>query len=241
MNKEKILVVDDEKEVVELLKDWLEEADYTVFTALDGKSALREFFVHKPELVVVDILMPGMDGFELCERIRELSEVPIIILSAKGQEMDKVRALNLGADEYLVKPIGRSEFLARVAALLRRAKTPLAEGMVTLYSDDVLTLDFAKHEAYVRGKKVFLTPLEYRLLSYLAQNSDRVLSHQELWDKVWGWEYGSPESVKWYVASLRKKIEEEPERPKLIITIRGVGYRYVRPGTEEALRKPNQT
>ncbi len=229
MSNEKILVVDDEAAVVELLKDWLEEAGYQVVTGSDGGEGFRQFFNHRPDVAIIDVLMPGTDGFELCQRIREVSQIPVIFLSARGQESYKVRGLNLGADDYLVKPIGSKELLARVAAATRRAKLPAAAEAATAYSDGAVSLDHGQHEAYVRGEKVSLTPTEYRLLSYLVQHRGQVVTQQQLWDSVWGWDAGSLDSVKWHISYLRKKIEENPENPKLILTVRGVGYRYQSP------------
>ncbi|MFP3975389.1 MAG: response regulator transcription factor [Chloroflexota bacterium] len=228
MANEKILVVDDEEAVTELIKEWLEEGDYRAITASDGRSGLKQFFEHKPDLALVDIIMPGMDGFELCQRIREVSEIPIIILSAKGAEVDKVRGLKLGSDEYLVKPVGGKELLARVEATLRRMSMTSAEAPDT-YSDGILTIDYKKRTVYVRDKHVSLTPIEYRLLVHLVENQDQVLANDQLWARVWGWEYGSQESVKWHMSYLRRKIEENPKEPKLIVTVRGFGYRYQRP------------
>lgn len=225
MAEEKILVVDDEEALTELLKAWLEEEGYQVTTAQDGSIGLKEFFKHQPDLAIVDIVMPGLSGFDLCQRIREVSEIPVIVLSAKGMEMDKVQGLNLGADEYLVKPIGRQELLARIAAALRRAGV-VPQTAPTNYSDGIITLDYAKHEAYVRGEKIALTPTEYRLLANFVKHADQVLTQQQLWDRVWGSDFGSLESVKWHIAYLRKKIEENPQNPSLIVTVRGVGYRY---------------
>ena len=234
MDKQKTLVVDDEPALVELISEWLEKGGYEVFSANDGLSGLREFFKHQPDLVILDVAMPSMTGFELCQRIREVSQVPVIMLTAKGQELDKVRGLNLGADEYLVKPMGRQELLARVGALLRRVyMTPMEPA--NNYSDPVLSLDFAKHEAFVCGEKVALTPTEYRLLSYLVQNPEQVLTLQQIWDRIWGLTGGSLESVKWHIAYLRKKIEMNPEKPELILTVRGVGYFYQKPLAKPAV------
>lgn len=230
MGNEKILVVDDEPAVVDLLKDWLEEAGYQTIAASDGSEGFKQFFNHRPDLAIIDILMPGTDGFELCQRIREVSQIPIIVLSARGQESYKVRGLHLGADDYLVKPIGGKELLARVAAALRRSRMPAAE-QASSYSDGVVSLDFKQHEAYVRGERVSLTPTEYRLLSYLVQHRGQVVTQQQLWDSVWGWDAGSLDSVKWHISYLRKKIEEDAENPQLVVTVRGVGYRYRAPAS----------
>jgi DNA-binding response OmpR family regulator len=227
MDKSKVLIVDDEIALVELLREWLEWGGYEVVTAPDGMSGLREFFKHQPDMAILDISMPGLNGFELCQRIREVSQAPVIMLTAKSQELDKVRGLNLGADEYLVKPLGRQELLARVSAILRRAHMSPDESS-NIYTDKVLTLDFAKHETFVRGQKVSLTATEYRILAYMVKHPDQVLTQQQLWDRIWGWNEGSLDSVKWHMACLRKKIEEFPDKPQLIVTVRGAGYRYQR-------------
>lgn len=229
MPGEKILVVDDESTVTDLIKEVLEEADYTIFTALDGLSGLRAFFRHQPDLAIIDIMMPSMDGWELCSRIREVSEIPVIILSAKGQEMDKVRGLATGADEYLVKPVGNKELVARVESALRRARMATVGEQRQTYSDEAVTIDFLKRAAYVRGKAVALTPLEYKLLCCLVNSAGQALTLDNLLDRVWGPEYDSPEIVKWHVSHLRQKIEEDAAHPRLIVTVRGVGYRYQKP------------
>jgi DNA-binding response OmpR family regulator len=228
MDKAKILVVDDEVALADLLQEWLAWGNYEVRVAHDGLAGLREFFQNKPDLVILDVTMPGLNGFELCQRIREVSNIPVVILTAKGQEIDKVRGLNVGADEYLVKPLGRQELLARVGAMLRRANMPVGENNGA-YADAAIAIDFNKHEVSVRGERVALTPTEFRILAYFVQNPDQVLSQQQLWDRIWGWSQGSLESIKWHIAYLRKKIEIEPDKPRLIVTVRGAGYRYQKP------------
>ncbi len=227
MDKAKILVVDDEVALVDLIREWLEWGGYEAVCATDGMKGLREFFTHHPDLAILDVAMPGLNGFELCQRIREVSQIPVAMLTAKSTELDKVRGLNLGADEYLVKPLGRQELLARVSAMLRRAHMA-PDSSSNVYSDAALTMDFARHETFVRGERVVLTATEYRLLAYLVQHPDQVLTQQQLWDRIWGWGEGSLESVKWHVACLRKKIEAQPDKPRFIITVRGAGYRYER-------------
>jgi two-component system response regulator RegX3 len=228
MDALKILVVDDEPALVEMLSEWLVKGGYEVIPARDGLTGLRAFFKHQPDLVILDVAMPAMTGFELCQRIREVSPIPIIMLTAKAQELDKVRGLTQGADDYLVKPIGRQELLARIGALLRRSYMSLTEPLSN-YDDSVISLDFAKHEAVARGEKVLLTPTEYRLLTCLVQSHDRVLTLQQISDRTWAGSSGSPDIVKWHVASLRKKIEINAEKPELILTVRGVGYLYQKP------------
>lgn len=223
-----VLVVDDESAVLGLIATCCQEAGYNVLTAQNGKEALRLFYESRPDLLIVDIRMPVMDGFELVSRVREVSEAPIIVLSALGQEKDKVHALRLGADDYLVKPIGMQELVARVEAALRRAR-PTRPGERGVYSDGVVTIHTDRQEAYVRDEKADLTPKELRLLMYLTQRTGKVVSVQELLQGVWGSTHYSEESVKWHVASLRRKIEEDPHDPKLIVTVWGSGYRYDKP------------
>lgn len=229
MPGDRILVVDDEPSVTELMKELLEEAGHSVVTAFDGLAGLRAFFQHQPDLAIIDIMMPRMDGWELCSRIREVSEIPIIILSAKDQEMEKVRGLAIGADEYITKPVGNKELVARVESALRRARMTTAAEQRQIHSDEVLTIDFLKREVYVRGSQVSLTPLEYKLLCCLVHHTDQVLTLDQLLDRVWGPEYDSPEIIKWHMGHLRQKIEEDPTNPKLVVTVRGVGYRYQKP------------
>ena len=222
-----VLLVDDEPAVLEMLVACCQESDYQTITAADGREALRLFFQHQPDLVITDVRMPNMDGIELTRRIREISEVPIIVLSALGDEDDKVRGLREGADDYVVKPVGTRELVARVEAALRRAHLPPMESK-GVYSDGILTVHLDRQEVYVRGKKVDLTPKEMRLLVYLTQRPGRVISVPELLNGVWGSVHYSEESVKWHIASLRKKIEEDTKDPELIVTVWGSGYRYDR-------------
>jgi two-component system KDP operon response regulator KdpE len=229
-----LLVVEDEPEIRSLIADWLEEAGYRVATAPDGLSALREFYQQHPDLVLLDVMMPKMDGWELCRRIREVSDVPIVFLSAREQESDRVRGLTLGADDYITKPFGSSELVARVKAALRRARMPAVGPEKQIYTDGVVTIDHLAHEVHVRGEEVSLSPLEFRLLACLVEHAGQVLSHEQLLDRVWGTEYESIESVKLYIGYVRKKVEREPGNPELIQTVRGVGYRYKKPDSASA-------
>jgi DNA-binding response OmpR family regulator len=224
----KILVVDDEPDVVEVLTLWMEDASYKVFSTTQPTEALRLFFEHRPDLTIVDIRMPGMDGFQVIGRLRELSEHAILVLSALTSEESIVKGLNLGADEYLTKPVSREIFLARVASLLRRIQRSKAETPAT-YGDTVLSIDYATREVRVRGEEVHLRPLEFRLLTTLVQNQDRMLTYEEILDRVWGAGEGSLDSLKWYVSSLRRKVEVDPQDPWLIRNVRMAGYRYFKP------------
>jgi DNA-binding response OmpR family regulator len=225
MTPTKVLIVDDEQDWVTLLEEWLEDDGYEVVAATRGEEALRLFFQYRPALTITDLRMPGLDGFQLITRIREMSDGHILVLTALEAEEHVVRGFNLGADEYLVKPVSRISFLARVRAILRRAAQP--EQVPSGYADAVLSLNFLTREAKVRGQRILnLRPTEFRLLAFLCQNHTRVVSHQELLDRVWGEQGGSLDSLKWYIHALREKIEEDPRDPKLIVTVSGVGYRY---------------
>lgn len=225
----KILVVDDEAAVTDLLLEWLHPSGYTVVAAHDGQEGWQEFFYQRPDLAILDIKMPKMGGLDLTRRIREVSNIPILVLSAKGQEQDKVMALDLGADDYVVKPVGRRELLARVAAALRRASMEADANVESSYSDSVVAIDFSRYEVLVLGRLVSLTRLEYHLLTCLVRRARQVVTHDQLLDQVWGPEYESPDYVTWHIARLRQKVERDPTNPERIVTVRGVGYRYEPP------------
>ncbi|MDA0263828.1 MAG: response regulator transcription factor [Chloroflexi bacterium] len=223
----KVLIVDDEPDFLALVENWLEDDGYEVHTAANGLEGLQLFAEVRPELTITDVRMPAMDGFQLISRIREISDAHILAFTAMGDTENTVRGLDLGADDYLVKPIARREFLARVRSIVRRAKSP-GDAPVE-YQDSVITLDLLAHGATCRGEDVHMRPTEYRLLTYLALNHERVLGHQELLDNVWGNEGGSLDSLKWYVSALRDKLETDPKKPNIIVTFPRVGYRYIRP------------
>ncbi len=225
-----ILVVDDDRALCNLLSMRLTNAGYKVVVAGDGLEGLKQFFETKPDLVLLDIMMPKLDGWEVCRRIREVSNVPILMLTAKGQERDELQGLSLGADDYLSKPFSYQKLLARLEAALRRYQSPSMAGQDTLYRDGAITIDYWRRTVHVRGKEVDLRPLEYRLLVCFTRNPERVLTHQELLEQVWGHNYDSPGVVKLYVSYLRRKIELNAENPKLILSVWGVGYRYQPPG-----------
>jgi two-component system KDP operon response regulator KdpE len=227
MNK-KILVVDDEVAQLRLTEQVLAGRGYEVIKAGSGQEAVRFIYERKPDLVLLDVIMPEIDGWQTCRLIREVSDVPVIMLTGKRcAEDDIVRGLECGADEYLVKPVGNRELLARVRAALRRAESPSGryDRKKVLFSNDYLTVDVAERRVTVNGQKLKLTPREFRLLALLVENNDRVLSHQQLLENVWGWEYiDDVDYVRIYVSHLRQKIEPEPSRPRYILTEPGVGY-----------------
>jgi len=230
MRPAKILVVDDEPHLVKLVRSNLEAQHFKVITAMDGMSGLAMVEKEGPDLVILDIMLPGMDGFDILQKIREFSSVPVIMLTAKDQDVDVVKGLQLGADDYVKKPFSVHELLARVEAVLRRA----APG------DDVqarppfvvgdFAMDFQQRKISVRGKEVKVGPTEYKLLSQLVRNAGRVMLHADLLRKVWGPEYGGEtEYLRVYISYLRNKIEEDPGNPKYILTEHGVGYMFKRP------------
>ena len=227
----RILLVDDERELLDLMRELLEDQGYEVAVAADGREGLRAFFSWRPLLTVLDIMMPGMDGWHLLERIREVSEAPVIILTALGREHEQVRGLRSGADDYVVKPFRTAEFLARVEAALRRSSGP--GDVAERYEDRALLVDFPRHQVYVAGDRVDLTPQEFRLLAALVRNANLVLSTERLLDLCWGRGQGAPESVRVYIGYLRKKLEEDPRHPRLLETVREFGYRYHPPEGDE--------
>ena len=228
---QKILVVDDEPDILELVQTRLEMAGYEIITAESGDEALKCFFTQRPDLALLDLEMPGMDGFELCERIRQMSDVPIIFLTASSSEFHRVKGLRVGADDYIVKPFSKNELVARVEANLRRASMPPVERDEQIYADPVLSIDYRAHLVMVRGNEISLSPLEYRLLTAMLRHPGQVLSQTQLLDLAWGPNSTetSTDSVRLYISYIRGKIEEDPKHPTLIETVREFGYRYVRP------------
>jgi DNA-binding response OmpR family regulator len=222
----RVLVVDDDDDIRLLLEELLRGAGYTVDTAHDGRAALRVFHANPCDLVILDLSMPELDGFETLERIRDLSDVPVILLTARSGEIDKVRGFRAGADDYVVKPFGRQELLARIEALLRRA--PESTHLES-YDDGAISIDYERRLVVCRGLPVRLTPLEFRLLDALVRHAGRVLSADQLVEHGWGHTAGvSRDQVKLYVSYLRKKLGQvDGFQP--IETVRGFGYRYVPP------------
>ncbi len=228
MSAARILVVDDDAIVRELLRSLLERAGYAVAEAPDGRAGLRELFAARPDLVILDVEMPELDGWAVLERIRDLSDVPVLMLTAREAELERVRGLQGGADDYVVKPWGNQEILARVQALLRRAGA--RDAPPATYADSVVTIDFAQREVRCHGRQAHLTPLEFRLLATFVRNPNQVLSRDRLLELVWGDEAGvSAAQVKLYVGYLRHKLDPSAPHSTPIETVRGFGYRYRRP------------
>lgn len=224
MNTARILVVDDEPRYLKLLRYNLESKGYDVITAGGGEEALSRVAQERPDLIILDLRLPDLDGYEVCRRVREFSLIPIVMLTARGEEKDKVKGLRLGADDYVTKPFGAEELLARVEAVLRRGRLSGA-GVQPVINIGDITIDLPHHKVSKTGEEIKLTPTEHRLLHCLAINCGKVVVQEELQEKVWGPEYREYyEGLRVFIWRLRQKIEQDPEHPKHIVTIPGVGY-----------------
>jgi DNA-binding response OmpR family regulator len=225
----RILVVDDDPNVAEVVSRYLEVEGYSVETVGDGKAALDRALADPPDLVVLDLMLPGMSGLEVCRRLRALAPVPVIMLTARGEESDRVVGLELGADDYVAKPFSPKELVARVRAVLRRASGPLATaapGTPTSFDDGDLHIDVAARQTTLAGAPVPLTAREFELLAFLARNPRRAFRREELLQHVWGTTYGDTSTITVHVRRLREKIEPDPSHPTRIATVWGVGYRW---------------
>lgn len=225
-----ILVVDDEPHVLKLVKANLRSSGYKVLTAADGEQAIQSVERELPDLVLLDIMLPKMDGYTVCSRIREFSTVPVIMLTARSAQVDLVHGFEVGADDYLTKPFAVTELLMRVQAVLRRSKWPEEVLARQIFVVGPIEIEFAQHRVTVDGQVVKLTPTEYRLLAYMASHANRVLMHRELLRAVWGPEYGDEtEYLRVYVRYLRQKLEPEPSEPRYLLTQPGAGYMLYQP------------
>lgn len=226
---EKILVVDDDPFLLQLIETGLEKSGYQVITASDGEESLKLLDETKPHLILLDVMLPDMSGWEICSQVRKSSTIPIVMLTALGSQADIVRGLQAGADDYLVKPFLREELLARVSAVLRRANMPPPSSKAPLrFGDGELLIDPNDRRVTVNGLDADLTPREFELLLFLAQRPGRILSTGYIFENVWPYDSETNlENVKWYVWRLRKKVEQNPSSPRYIITERGVGYRFI--------------
>jgi len=226
--KKLILVVDDEPRMIQFIRMNLELEGYRVTQAANGLEALNKVRDELPDLAILDVMMPELDGFETLRMLREISSVPVIMLTVKADEDDKVKGLELGADDYVTKPFSPRELASRVKAALRRAETPTAVEKSVLKIDDYLQVDFGRHVVIAGGREVKLRPTEYRLLYHLINNAGWVMTHENLLSKVWGYEYRQESHyLRLYITYLRQKIEPDPAHPRYILTERGAGYRFV--------------
>lgn len=223
----KILVIEDEERMARFVRLNLEQDGFQVSEALNGREGLDKLRTFMPDLVLLDVMLPDLDGFELLKMIREIDNVPVIMLTAKSEEEDKVRGLELGADDYVTKPFSPRELVSRVKAVLRRIESSGVSSDDVIQVDDRLKIDFNRREIWVEGKLVKLRPTEYRLLYHLVQNAGWVLTYDQILSRVWGYEYrDEPHYVRLYINYLRQKLEKDPSDPKYILTERGVGYRF---------------
>jgi DNA-binding response OmpR family regulator len=224
----KILVVDDEERMARFIRLNLEHDGFQVVEAYKGMQAVQALRDQMPDVVLLDVMLPDIDGFEVLQLIREVSSVPVIMLTAKGEEDDRVKGLELGADDYVTKPFSPRELVSRVRAVLRRTETVGLGSKDVIKVDEHLRMDFGRREIWLDDQLVKLRPTEYRLLYHLVQNAGWVLTYDQILSKVWGYEYrDEPHYVRLYVNYLREKLEKDPANPKYILTERGVGYRFV--------------
>ena len=231
MYKPKILVVEDDPAITNLIRTTLDTQDYQYHTAKNGAGALLDAASYNPDVIILDLGLPDMDGVEIIQKVRGWSNVPIIVVSARSEDQDKVEALDAGADDYLTKPFSIDELLARLRVALRRSRTEEAPAQVqaSVYRNGALTIDFAAGCAYMDEKEIHLTPIEYKLLCVLAKNTGKVLTHNYILKEVWGSVSASETpSLRVFMATLRKKIEKNPSAPQYIQTHIGVGYRMIR-------------
>lgn len=226
MEKVTILLIEDEAKIADLIKIYLEREGYSVFIVSDGSQAVDAFKEHQPDLVILDLMLPGLDGLEVCRLIRQISTVPVLILTAKDEETDKIIGLSIGADDYITKPFSPKELVARVKAHLRRCKYWHLQKEEIL-GDERLKINTGTRQVWLNGTEIKLTALEFELLSTLMSSPGRVFTREQLLDLVWGVNYvGDPRVVDVHIGNIRKKVEKDPSSPRLIKTVRDVGYKF---------------
>jgi two-component system KDP operon response regulator KdpE len=229
VNEQIVLIIDDDDDLLELSTHIFKSAGIQVITANNGSEGIGKLLIYRPNLILLDILMPGINGFELCEKIRQISNVPLVILSALNHEQNMLQALELGADDFVPKPFTAPVLLARVKALLRRSKYGNESPTVFTYNDGYLAIDSARHQVLIRGKPIKVGPTEFRLVEYMERNARKALTYEQLLANVWGAGYrGNVDIVHVYVSTLRSKIEEDPKNPRYIQSVHGVGYVFER-------------
>jgi len=221
----KVLIIDDDNELLQLVSMIFKKSGAQIVTANDGLDGVSKFFLHHPDLIILDVMMPGHNGFEVCERIRQVSNAPLIMLTALNQEQEMLQGLEVGADDFLSKPFHPDILLARAKTVLRRTQASNGDAASFNYNDGYLSIDIDKHEVLIHNKRVKLTPIEFRLLAYLARNGGKLLTFEKILGNVWGDEYhGNLDHVHVYISHLRRKIEQDTKNPRYILTIHGLGY-----------------
>lgn len=228
MTEQKILVVDDDPQLLEIMQLNLEAASYRLLSAKNGEEGMRLFYAHQPDLLILDVAMPKLSGFEVCERVREISTVPILMLTAHNREADIIKGLDLGADDYLAKPFKVGELLARIRAALRRGETESTQEQTPPgYQDAYLQIDLQAHRVTIKDKLVKLSPTEYKLLSYLVKNCGQLLEFKQILENVWGFEYVDDiDYLRVYIWHLRRKLEPNPKEPVYLLNELNMGYRF---------------
>jgi len=223
----KILLVEDDAEFLNLTRTWLQKSGYEVFTAGDGVEGMRRVYSNRPNLVLLDANIPKMDGWEVCHRIREMSNIPVLMLTVNNRKTDRLKGFTMGADDYITKPVDFDELLARIQAVLRRADSAEPENKPATFDNGEIEIDWGSRQVWVRGKRVKLSPTEFKIISCLIKNRGWIVTHEQLLEKAWGPNYvGDKSFVKLYIRYLRQKIEANPHKPTLILTERGVGYYF---------------
>ena len=229
----KVLIIDDDVEYAHLAKTWLQKAGYEALISQDGLDGMRRVFSSRPNLVLLDAMMPKMDGWEVCRRIREMSDIPVLMVTVRSENPDRIKGFSMGADDYIPKPVDFSELIARVQAVLRRVTSDVSNEERSSFLDGELEIEWHSRQVWVRGKRVKLSPTEFRVLACLVKNRDWIVTHEQLLEKGWGPNYiGDKSFVKLYIRYLRQKIEADPKNPQMILTERGVGYRFAGSGVD---------
>ena len=225
--RERILLIEDDVEFLNLTQTWLQNAGYEVLAAEDGVEGMRRVYSSRPNLVLLDANIPKMDGWEVCRRIRDMSEIPVLMVTVNGQKGDRLKGFGAGADDYVTKPVDFHELIARVQAVLRRTGTTISEEGPGTFHNGEIEIEWKSHQVWVRGERVKLSPTEYKILSCLIKNRGWIVTHEQLLEKAWGPNYiGDKSFVKLYIRYLRQKIEADPRNPQIIMTERGVGYYF---------------
>ncbi len=225
--KEKILLIDDDAEFLDLAQTWLQDAGYDTVTAENGAAGMRRVYSSRPDLVLLDVNMPQLNGWEVCNQIRGMSDIPVIMLTVNRQKDELLKGFGLGADDYITKPLDFYELIARMDAILRRSGVAGRKDKPSTFRQGEIEVDWSGHQVYVSGDLVKLSPTEFRLLACLIENRGWIVPHEELLRKAWGPNYiGDRSFVKLYIRYLRQKIEKEPSKPRFILTARGIGYRF---------------
>jgi DNA-binding response OmpR family regulator len=225
--REKVLLVEDDIEFLNLTRTWLHNAGYEVFTAGDGVEGMRRVFSSRPDIVILDANIPKMDGWEVCRRIRDMSDIPVLMVTVNGQKSDKLKGFSMGADDYLPKPVDFHELIARVQAIMRRTRLVTRDNKPSTFNNGDIEVDWGSRQVWVRGERVKLSPTEFKIMSCLIKSRGWIVTHEQLLEKAWGPNYiGDKSFVKLYIRYLRQKIEKDPHKPQIIMTERGVGYYF---------------